>query len=194
MKEHQQHPSSLKAFFATELWERYGFYVTQSLLALFLAVQHHWPDDKIYQLVGTFTALTYFSPIVGGWIADHWIGQKKSVMLGALFLLTSYILLSLSDADNLFLISLASIAVGTGLLKPNVSSLIGNQYADDNPNRTKGFTIFYMGITLGIIMGTTIPSILVAKFGWRITFLSAALGMFISLLSFIFRHKALSNF
>lgn len=122
------HPPSLRVFFATEMWERYGFYVVQTLLALYLVLHFKWPDKQVYALVGSFTALTYMSPLVGGWIADHLLGQKRTILTGAVVLLLSYLGLSLIKSDHLLNLSLAGIAVGTGLLKPNISSLLGNEY------------------------------------------------------------------
>ncbi|WP_298626941.1 peptide MFS transporter [uncultured Legionella sp.] len=179
-----KHPKSLRVFFATEMWERYGFYVVQSLLALYLAFHFQWNDKQIYALVGSFTALTYLSPLVGGWIADKLIGQKRATLLGALILFLSYCLLSLLDSNLALTSSLAGIAVGTGLLKPNISSLLGNAYPVGSPRRESGFTIFYMGITSGIILGTTLPSQLNELFGWSGSFISAAIGMVIAFMVF----------
>jgi POT family proton-dependent oligopeptide transporter len=182
----EKHPKSLSVFFATEMWERYGFYVVQSLLALYLAMQFQWPDKQIYALVGSFTALTYLSPLVGGWIADKLLGQKRAIILGALVLFTSYCVLSLLENNFALTASLAGIAVGTGLLKPNISSLLGNEYLQNSPRRESGFTIFYMGITSGIILGTTLPSHLSKYFGWPTAFVSASIGMLIALAIFVF--------
>jgi POT family proton-dependent oligopeptide transporter len=178
-------PSALPIFFITEMWERYGFYVVQSLLALYLAITHQWPDKRIYALVGSFTAITYLSPVVGGFIADNLLGQKRAILTGAVCLFLSYITLACVTSEVGFLGALAGIAVGTGLLKPNISSLLGNEYPRDSPRRERGFTIFYMGITSGIILGTTIPSQLTHHYGWAISFMSAALGMVIAFLVFL---------
>lgn len=182
----EKHPKSLRIFFATEMWERYGFYVVQTLLALYLALHFKWPDKQIYALVGSFTALTYLSPVVGGWIADKLIGQKRAILLGAFVLFMSYCLLSTINNTLLLTAALAGIAVGTGLLKPNISSLLGNEYLINSPRRESGFTIFYMGITSGIILGTTVPSILNHYMGWAASFTSAALGMIIAFIVFLF--------
>ncbi|ARB91385.1 peptide MFS transporter [Legionella longbeachae] len=184
--QNEKHPKSLRIFFATEMWERYGFYVVQSLLALYLALYFKWPDKQVYALVGSFTALTYLSPVVGGWIADKLIGQKRAVLLGAVVLFVSYCLLSLVDDPSVLTASLAAIAVGTGLLKPNISSLLGNEYLSGCARRESGFTIFYMGITTGIILGTTLPSILHDHFGWMASFTSAAIGMIIAFIVFLY--------
>ncbi len=171
----EKHPKSLRIFFATEMWERYGFYVVQSLLALYLALHFKWPDKQIYSLVGSFTALTYLSPLVGGWIADKLIGQKKAILLGILILGFSYCLLAWLTTATALTVSLAAIAVGTGLVKPNISSLLGNEYPQGSAKRESGFTIFYMGITSGIVLGTTLPSELSTHYSWATAFFSAAL-------------------
>lgn len=180
-----QQPKSLRVFFLTEMWERYGFYVVQTLLAIYLAIHFQWPDKKVYSLIGSFTALTYLSPFVGGFIADRYLGQKRAVILGAIVLLLSYSVLSVSHHIPTLINALALIAVGTGLLKPNIATLLGNQYHDESVIRENGFTIFYLGITTGIILGTTFPSVFKVYFGWQIAFASAAFGMMLSLISFI---------
>ena len=181
-----EHPSSLPIFFATEMWERYGFYVVQTLLALYLAQHFQWPDKQIYLLIGSFTALTYISPVLGGFVADHLIGQKRATFLGGLFLCVSYIFLGLENTTDSLPLALAGIAVGTGLLKSNISSLLGNQYPKNAASRESGFTIFYMGITTGIILGTTLPSYFNMKFGWSVSFMSASIGIVVGMLTFAF--------
>lgn len=175
------HPPSLRVFFATEMWERYGFYVVQTLLALYMAIHFEWNDRQVYALVSSFTAMTYLSPIIGGWIADNLLGQKNTILTGAVCLFFSYTILSFVTSSFGLIASLAGVAVGTGLLKPNISSLLGNEYPLDSPKRESGFTIFYMGITSGIILGTTLPSHLQAHFGWSASFMSAAFGMLIAM-------------
>ena len=181
---HPHHPPTLRIFFTTEMWERYGFYVVQTLLALYLALHFQWTDKRVYGLVGSFTALTYLSPVIGGWIADHLLGQKRAILTGAVILLCSYLAVMLSMSDEELTASLAAIAVGTGLLKPNISSLLGNEYPIGSPNRESGFTIFYIGITTGILLGTTIPSYLNTYLGWSASFLSAAIGLIIAIGTF----------
>ena len=180
------HPPSLRIFFTTEMWERYGYYVVQTLLALYLVLHFKWPDKQVYALVGSFTALTYISPLIGGWIADHLLGQKRTILTGGIVLLISYLGLSLTVSDHALNWSLAGIAVGTGLLKPNISSLLGNEYPVGSPYREKGFMLFYMGLTTGIILGTTVPSYLNEHFGWPVSFMSAAFGMVMATAIFSF--------
>lgn len=185
MNQQNNHPASLRVFFATELWERYGFYVIQTLLALYLVKHFNWNDTDVYALVGSFTALTYVSPVIGGWVADKLLGQKRTIIVGGIILLFCYLVLGFIDSNHALLCSLAGIAVGTGLFKPNISSLLGNEYPDNSMHRERGFTIFYMGITLGIILGCTLPSQLNFYFGWSVSFISASIGMSLGLLIFI---------
>ena len=180
------HPPSLRIFVVTEMWERYGFYVVQTLLALFLALHFKWPDKKIYFLVSSFTALNYLSPLVGGWIADHLLGQKRAIIVGAIVLLLSYVSLALMTSDHGLTLYLAGITVGTGLLKPNISSLLGNEYPEGSSGRDSGFTIFYMGLAGGIILGTILPSQLSYQFGWSVSFASAGIAMLIAIAVFTF--------
>lgn len=180
----KNHPYSLYVFAATEIWERYGFYAVQSLLALYLSLHFKLDDQHVYALVGSFTALTYLSPIIGGFIADHLLGQKRSIAMGILFLFCSYVALFLLSSEFTLTIALACIAVGTGLLKPNISALLGNQYKSNLANRDSGFTIFYIGITLGIILGTTLPSKLNYYLGWSSVFASAAVGLILAAIVF----------
>lgn len=173
----EKHPPSLRVFFATEMWERYGFYVVQALLALYMAFHFKWADKEVYALVSLFTAMTYLSPIVGGWIADNLLGQKNTILTGAFFLFLSYIALSVVNTNFGLIAALSAISVGTGLLKPNICSLLGNEYAPDSPKRESGFILFYLGLTTGIILGTTLPSYIETYLGWSAAFLSAAFGM-----------------
>lgn len=181
-----KHPGSLRIFFATEMWERYGFYVVQTLLALYLTKHFNWSDKDIYALVGSFTALTYVSPVIGGWVADRLLGQQRTILAGAVILSLSYLVLGLFASESILLFTLAGIAVGTGLFKPNISSLLGNEYPENSPQRENGFTIFYMGITTGIILGCTIPNQLNNYFGWSVSFISASAGMLLGLMVFVF--------
>ncbi len=178
------------------MWERYGFYVVQTLLVLYLVMHFEWGDHRTYPLIGAFTALTYLSPVVGGWIADRLLGQKLSILLGASVLFFSYLAMSYWTNEIGLFYSLSGIAVGTGLLKPNISSLLGNEYHDDSPRRERGFTIFYLGITTGIILGTTLPSYIQSVKGWPAAFFSAAIGMVFAILIFSFgiKHYAVKDY
>lgn len=180
---------TVAVFSLTEMWERYGFYVVQSLLALYLISHYGLMDIQTYRLVGSFTALTYVSPIIGGLIADKWLGQKNAVRFGAVLLAINYLLLALNISFFMMTFALAGISVGTGLLKPNISSLLGNQYRSNCPERERGFILFYMGITAGIILGTTMPTVIYSHLGWSACFLSATIGLCLALVIFSYGVK-----
>jgi len=184
MNNQLRHPASLLVFCATEMWERYGFYIVQTLLVLYLTIFFSWSDREAYTLVGTFTAITYISPVIGGFIADHFIGQKRAIIIAAIILFLSYTALAIFNTDHNLAFPLAGIAVGTGLLKPNISSLLGNAYTEHSPYRESGFTLFYLGITAGIILGTTLPSVIQHHWGWPAAYLTGSLGMIIALMTF----------
>lgn len=181
-----QHPKSLRIFFMSEMWERYGFYVVQTLLVLYLTFQYKWTDEQAFLLVGSFTAMTYISSLAGGWIADHLLGQKRAIVIATLILMISYTVLAIFQTRQGLLLSLAGICVGGGLLKPNISSLLGNEYPLNSPTRESGFTLFYIGITTGIFLGSTIPNLIHQAFGWPIAFLSAAIGVMFAFFIFIY--------
>ena len=183
-------PGGLLPMLGTEMWERYGFYVVQSLLALFLSLQLNLADENVYSIVGTFTALAYIMPVIGGVIADKLIGQKLAVLFGCISLLFSYLFLGFFYGSlNCLYIALSGIAVGTGLLKPNVSCLVGSLYNPGDPRRDGGFSIYYAGMAFGILIGTTVPYSLQEAFGWRITFLSPAFALLFASFVFYFGTK-----
>ncbi len=179
-----RHPKALWVLFLTETCERYGFYTIQSIISLYLALHLGLSDVTAYEIAGAFTALTYISPIMGGWIADNYIGQRKAIIFGAIILCSGYLGLAFNSALQGIIFALATVAMGTGLLKPNISSILGHQYAEDDPRRNTGFTLFYMGINLGILLGTTIPTQIQFLYGWQLTFISAAFALLTAIFIF----------
>ena len=127
----QQHPKVLPFLFLTEMWERFGFYVVQGLLILYLTEYFGYSDTDGYSILGIFSALVYISPFVGGLLADKLLGFKNSILWGGFFLVIGYALLAVSSQAYeklLFYPALATIIIGNGLFKPNISSLLGSQY------------------------------------------------------------------
>lgn len=181
----RRHPKGLPYLFLTEMWERFGFYVVQGMLVLYMTHYFGLSDDKSYTISGMFISLAYISPIVGGFIADRLLGFKGAIGWGGVFLTLGYAMLALSYTANTFYLSLATIIIGNGLFKPNISSLLGTLYSPTDPGRDSGFTIFYIGINFGILLAGIGSGILRAYFGWHLTFASASLGFIISLLTFV---------
>jgi POT family proton-dependent oligopeptide transporter len=170
-------PKGLSIFFLTEMWERYGFYIIQGLLILFLIQKLNLSDTQSYAILGSFTALAYITPIVGGYLADKTLGHFQAVIAGSIMLCFGYALIAASKSMGLLSMALGIISMGTGLLKPSVSSLLGGFYTENDSRRDSGFTIFYVGINMGILLATCLSGYLVEYFSWRFAFLSASVSL-----------------
>lgn len=181
-----RHPPALPYLFLTEMWERYGFYVVQGLLVLYLTNHFGYSDDTSYTILGAFTALAYISPIVGGYVADKFLGFKNCALWGGAFLITGYAILAMPFANALLYPGLATIVIGTGLFKPNISSLLGSQYEKQDPRIDSGFTIFYIGINLGAFLSGITTGYIHDHFGWWASFAVASAGLVFGMLTFLY--------
>src|SRR3990167_4612039 len=141
-----------------------------------------------YTILGTFTALVYIAPIVGGFLADRLLGFRRAIIWGGLFLVIGYALMSIATKAT-FYPAMATIIVGNGLFKPNISSLLGTQYSIDNPRRDSGFTIFYIGINIGALLAGLSSGYIKDYFGWHVSFILASMGLVIGLGVFAFGAK-----
>lgn len=188
-----RHPKALSFLFLTEMWERFGFYVVQGLLILYMTQYFGFSDSVSYTILGVFTALAYISPLAGGFIANNVLGFKTSILWGGFFLVTGYALLALPYAAFFFYPALATIIVGNGLFKPNISSLLGTQYTDQDPRRDSGFTLFYIGINLGAFLAGVSSGYIKDYYGWRMSFALAAIGLIIGLATFVYGLKYIKS-
>lgn len=196
------HPAGLYIMFLTELWERFSFYGMKALLIFYLTKYHLFTDDKGYLLVGSYAALVYAMPVLGGYLADKYLGFRKAIIFGAILLVCGHLGLAYEGKqaeialdgiiaqDNfalqIFYFSLAFIIMGVGFLKANISSLVGELYAVGDRRRDSGFTIFYMGINLGAFAATIVCVWLGEEYGWGYGFGAAGIGMVLGLLTFIY--------
>ncbi|OGT43592.1 MAG: hypothetical protein A3F13_01305 [Gammaproteobacteria bacterium RIFCSPHIGHO2_12_FULL_40_19] len=188
-----QQPSVIPVFFATEMWERFGWYMIQALLVLYMTSQvFGFSDANSYAILGAFSAISYITPIFGGYIASRILDFEHAVTLGGFLLAIGYALLSLPH-ENLFYIALAIISIGNGFFKPNISSYLGDFYQKNDPFREKGYTIFYVGINVGVLLSTATSGYLVRYFGWHIPFLIASIGLLIGTVTFVFGLYYLRN-
>ena len=183
------HPSALATLFFTEMWERFTFYGMRALLVLFLvdAVTNggYGLDDKTATAIyGLYTASVFMAALPGGWIADRLIGAQRAVMAGGVFMTIGNLMLATPGPPELFFSGLIVIVIGVGLLKPSISTLVADLYPEGGGRRDAGFTIFYMGINTGAFIGPLIAGWLALRFGWRVGFLAAAIGMPLGLLQF----------
>lgn len=177
-----RHPKALPFLFLTEMWERFGFYTVQGLLVLYMTKAFGFTDDQSFTVMGVFTALVYISPFVGGFLADRVFGFKTAIIWGGLLLVLGYALLAMTT-KSLFYPSLAVIILGNGLFKPNISSLLGTLYEPNDSARDVGFTIFYIGINIGVLISGG-SGFLQERFGWHVAFGAASLGLVIGLITF----------
>lgn len=179
-------PAVIPVFFAAEMWERFGFYVAQGLLVLYMtSAVFGFSDEKSYAILGAFTALSYLMPLFGGYVASRILDFEHAVILGGILLAAGYALLALPN-KHLFFIALAIVTIGTGFFKPSISSYLGDFYDPNAPNREKGYTIFYVGINAGILLSTATSGYLVRYFGWHMPFLTACIGLLVGILTFFF--------
>lgn len=202
------HPVGLYVLFITEMWERFSFYGMKALLLFYLTRYHLFSDSEGYLLLGSYAALVYAMPVLGGHIADKYIGFRKAIIFGAILLVLGHIGMAYeghqaTEVDGIikqdklalqvFYFSLALIVMGVGFLKSNISSIVGELYTKNDPRRDSGFTIFYMGINVGALLATVICVYLGEEYGWGYGFGAAGIGMFLGLLVFIYGKKYLKG-
>jgi len=177
------HPTGLYILFFTELWERFSYYGMRAILTLYMLAKVSddnpglgWDEGKALALYGWYTMLVYVASIPGGIIADKLLGQRKSVMIGGWLLVAGHGVLSI-EQDWAFYTGLLLIILGVGMLKPNISTMVGGLYKEGDPRRDKGFSIFYIGINVGAAAASIIVGIVANAYGWHYGFGLAAIGM-----------------
>ncbi|MCP4473612.1 MAG: MFS transporter [Gammaproteobacteria bacterium] len=183
----KQQPRGLVILFLTEIWERYGFYTIQTLLLLYLVHELGFNDKDAYRLFSGFSALLYGTQVIGGYLADRVLGFQRAVIYGSILHIIGFLLLA-TPGEVTMMIGLGTLSCGAGFFKPNVSSLLGTFYGREDHRRDSGFTIFYMGINIGIFMAV-ISAYIGHHYGFHAGFAAAALAMTMSLLTFVFGRR-----
>lgn len=193
------HPVGLFVLFFTEMWERFSYYGMRALLVLYLVSEHtadnpglSWTDGEALKLYGWYTMLVYVASIPGGWIADKFIGQKKSVLIGGILLCMGHGILAVEQMWA-FYSGLILIIMGVGMLKPNISTMVGGLYKKGDIRRDKGFTIFYIGINVGAFLSSLIVGYVGEQINWHYGFGLAGIGMLLGLLVYVFGQKYLEG-
>jgi POT family proton-dependent oligopeptide transporter len=179
-----RHPPGLYVLFFTELWERYSFYSMMAILSLYMNEALHFDVAHVGRVYGAYQAGVYLMPVAGGLIADRWFGFTKSIIVGGALMMIGHVVLGV-EAMPFFYAGLVLLASGSGLLKPNVSTLVGNLYRDRPALRDQGFNIYYMGVNVGAFVSPLTVSWLRTHYGWSVAFMSAAVAMVFSLATFI---------
>jgi POT family proton-dependent oligopeptide transporter len=183
-------PRALYFLFMTEFWERFAYWGVQSILVLYMKDSFHFSDDLAYALYGAIGALLFLTPVVGGLLADRFLGYRHAIILGALLLSIGYALAACGE-QKLFYFAMAAIGCGNGFLKPNISTLLGTVYQENDPRRTSGFTIFYIGINLGSLIGIIGSGQLSKYYGWHMGFIFASVILLFALAIFSLGFKQL---
>jgi proton-dependent oligopeptide transporter, POT family len=184
------HPRGLSTLFFTEMWERFSYYGMRAFLILYMVHALGFDDKRAGSVYGTYTASAWAAAIFGGIIADRWLGQYKSVLIGGIIIALGHFTLAFHPLP-FFYTGLAFIVVGTGLLKPNVSGIVGSLYDTQDARRDAGFSIFYMGINLGAALGPFIAGYLAQRVDWHIGFACAGVGMTLGLIQYVMGRKHL---
>ena len=186
------HPKGLFVLFFAEMWERFSYYGMRALLIFYLTKHWLFSDEQSGVIYGAYTALVYITPVIGGYLADRWLGQRKAVAYGAVLLTFGHFLMGFEgnggqDAAslNIFWLALAFIIVGSGFLKANISVIVGQLYPRTDVRRDGAYTIFYMGINLGAFLGSLICGYLGEVYGWSYGFGAAGFGMLLGLIVFV---------
>jgi proton-dependent oligopeptide transporter, POT family len=186
------HPRGLFVLFFAEMWERFSYYGMRALLIFYLTKHWLFSDEKASVIYGAYTALVYITPVIGGYLADRYLGQRKAVLFGAVMLTFGHFLMGIegdggtdSAALNIFWLALAFIIVGSGFLKANISVIVGQLYPRTDVRRDGAYTIFYVGINLGAALGALLCGYLGETYGWSYGFGAAGVGMLLGLLVFI---------
>ena len=199
-EEFASHPRGLFVLFYAEMWERFSYYGMRALLVLYLTKHWLYDDSKANLIYGAYGALVYITPVLGGILADRWLGQRKAVFFGGLLLAAGHGLMAVegdggqADATiNVFWAALAFIIVGSGFLKANISVIVGQLYNMKDTRRDAAYTIFYMGVNVGAALGTILVGYLGETIGWAYGFGMAGIGMIIGLIIFVLGKPALKG-
>src|SRR2546422_1241071 len=183
------HPRGLTTLFFTEMWERFSYYGMRAFLIFYMTASTGagglgFDVAHAGSVYGTYTGSIWAATIGGGILADRWLGQYRSVLLGGIIIALGHFTLAFK-ALPLFYTGLSLIVIGTGLLKPNVSTLVGSLYEQGDARRDAGFSLFYMGINLGALFGPLIAGYLAQRVDWHIGFASAGVGMTLGLVQYV---------
>src|SRR5439155_9223309 len=183
------HPRGLTTLFFTEMWERFSYYGMRAILILFMVAPAAkggmgLSTELAAAIYGLYTGSVYFTAIPGGWIADRLLGLRRAVLVGGILIALGHYCLAV-NVRPLFYAGLVLIVLGTGLLKANISSIVGQLYAKDDPRRDSGFSIFYMGINLGAFFSPILCGYLGQEIGWHWGFGAAGVGMTFGLVQYV---------
>lgn len=189
---HTRQPKQLYLLFFTEMWERFSFYGMKALLIAYMTSQLNYDDPKAYAILGSYAALVYTMPMFGGFMADRFIGFRRAIIFGGILMTIGHLVLALPN-DWSFFYGMAFIICGNGFFKPNISSLVGTLYTENDPRRDSGFSIFYMGINIGAALGGALCAYVGTEINWHYGFGLAGIFMLLGLIVFILGKRSLGD-
>ena len=184
------HPRGLATLFFTEMWERFSYYGMRGFLILYMTKALAFTDTQASNAYTTYVSSVWLTPILGGLIADAWLGQYRSVLLGGIIIALGHFTLAFHGLAFLYA-GLGLIVIGTGLLKPNISTLVGGLYEPGDERRDAGFSLFYMGINLGAFLGPIIAGRIAEGIDWHLGFACAVFGMLLGLTQYVLGRRHL---
>ncbi|MXV16337.1 peptide MFS transporter [Hufsiella ginkgonis] len=191
------HPKALFLLFFTEMWERFSYYGMRALLTLYMVnvlfLGDKMADTRALGIYGSYTAMAYLFPVLGGMIADKFFGYKKSVVIGGVLMMLGHFCLAIKGSESLFFLSLSLIIAGNGYFKPNLASYLGTFYEKNDPRKDGAFTIYYMGVNIGAFLSTLTCGYVGQRIDWHYGFGLAGIGMAIGVLIFILSFKVFGD-
>lgn len=179
----QDHPKGLYLLFFVEMWERFAYYGMRALIVLYMVQELMYTAEKAGNIYGLYTGFVYLTPLIGGYLADRFFGQRKCITAGTILMFLGLVILSVGN-ETTFLPALFLMICANGLFKSNISSVLGLLYENDNKRKDSAFTIFYMGINLGAFLSPLVCGTIAVNFGFKYGFLTAGLGMLIGLIMY----------
>ena len=186
----ERQPRALSTLFFTEMWERFSYYGMRALLVLYLVHALGYQRSDALELYATYTGLVYISPIIGGYLADRYLGTRKAILIGGITMAMGHFAMAFPALLHL---ALGLLVAGNGFFKPNITTLLGTYYREHDARRDPGFTIFYMGINLGAFFSPLVAGTLGEKVGWHYGFASAGVGMCLGLAQFVLSRDRLGT-
>lgn len=182
------HPKGLYLLFGIEMWERFSYYGMRALLVLYMIKALNFSTEKTGSIYGWYTGLVYLTPLIGGYVADRYWGQRRAILVGGVLMMLGHFAMAFQNLE-MFFAALSLLIIGNGFFKPNISTLVGQLYEKNDTRRDAGFTIFYMGINLGAFFSPLVCGILGEKVGWHYGFGAAGVGMGLGLLMYLWGQK-----
>jgi POT family proton-dependent oligopeptide transporter len=178
-------PRQIYILFFAEMWERFSFYGMKALLLAYMVTQLHFGEEKGYGIFGAYTALVFTMPLLGGWVADEYLGYRRSIIFGGILMAMGHLLLAVPEQWS-FYYGMAFIICGNGFFKPNISSMVGTLYEKNDPRKDSGFSLFYTGINIGATLGGLVCGYVGQRINWHYGFGLAGIFMLLGLVIFYF--------